>query len=281
MKRYYAALSMGILLLMGHSLSAAVLVTVNGDDITSEEVNKVMMEGTQGRFDSLSTDKQNELRHRIIEGMITQELVYDDAQKTGVLDSKEYKQELETLINKLKVQLAAKLWEQEQFETIKIDPKEVKSYFDTNPDEFIDKEKIHARHILLKTKLEAEAVIKSLKTLSGEKLKNEFIAQAKSKSVGPSAARGGDLGYFPRGQMVPSFNDAAFAMKTGTLSSYPVQSQFGYHVIYIEDRKAAKKLGFDTVKNFIEERLKMDKFKAIMDKKMASLHEKAKITYSK
>ena len=281
MKRYYAALSMGILLLMGHSLSAAVLVTVNGDEITSEEVNKVMMEGTQGRFDSLSTDKQNELRHRIIEGMITQELVYDDAQKTGVLDSKEYKQELETLINKLKVQLAAKLWEQEQFETIKIDPKEVKSYFDTNPDEFIDKEKIHARHILLKTKLEAEAVIKSLKTLSGEKLKNEFIAQAKSKSVGPSAARGGDLGYFPRGQMVPSFNDAAFAMKTGTLSSYPVQSQFGYHVIYIEDRKAAKKLGFDTVKNFIEERLKMDKFKAIMDKKMASLHEKAKITYSK
>ena len=281
MKRYYAALSMGILLLMGHSLSAAVLVTVNGDEITSEEVNKVMMEGTQGRFDSLSTDKQNELRHRIIEGMITQELVYDDAQKTGVLESKEYKQELETLINKLKVQLAAKLWEQEQFETIKIDPKEVKSYFDTNPDEFIDKEKIHARHILLKTKLEAEAVIKSLKTLSGEKLKNEFIAQAKSKSVGPSAARGGDLGYFPRGQMVPSFNDAAFAMKTGTLSSYPVQSQFGYHVIYIEDRKAAKKLGFDTVKNFIEERLKMDKFKAIMDKKMASLHEKAKITYSK
>ncbi|MDD5158664.1 MAG: peptidylprolyl isomerase [Sulfuricurvum sp.] len=281
MKRYYAALSMGILLLMGYSLSAAVLVTVNGDDITSEEVNKVMMEGTQGRFDSLSTDKQNELRHRIIEGMITQELVYDDAQKTGVLESKEYKQELETLINKLKVQLAAKLWEQEQFETIKIDPKEVKSYFDTNPDEFIDKEKIHARHILLKTKLEAEAVIKSLKTLSGEKLKNEFIAQAKSKSVGPSAARGGDLGYFPRGQMVPSFNDAAFAMKTGTLSSYPVQSQFGYHVIYIEDRKAAKKLGFDTVKNFIEERLKMDKFKAIMDKKMASLHEKAKITYSK
>ena len=256
MKRYYAALSMGILLLMGHSLSAAVLVTVNGDEITSEEVNKVMMEGTQGRFDSLPADKQNELRHRIIEGMITQELVYDDAQKTGVLESKEYKQELETLVNKLKVQLAAKLWEQEQFETIKIDPKEVKSYFDTNPDEFIDKEKIHARHILLKTKLEAEAVIKSLKTLSGEKLKNEFIAQAKSKSVGPSAARGGDLGYFPRGQMVPSFNDAAFAMKTGTISSYPVQSQFGYHVIYIEDRRAAKKLGFDAVKKLYRRAVK-------------------------
>lgn len=63
--------------------------------------------------------------------------------------------------------------------------------------------------------------------------------------------------------MVPSFNDAAFAMKTGTISSYPVQSQFDCYVIYIEDRRAAKKLGFDAVKNFIEERLKMDKFKTL------------------
>ena len=280
MKRYYAAWILG-LLLSGASASAAVLATVNGDEITSDEVNKVLLEGTQGRFDSLPSEKQNELRQRIIEGMIAQELVYDDAQKTGVLDTKEYKQELENLVSRLKVQLAAKVWEQQQFESIKIDAKEVKAYFDANPDEFVDKEKIHARHILVKTEAEANAIIKSMKGLSGERLRNEFIAQAKSKSTGPSAAKGGDLGYFPRGQMVPSFNDAAFAMKEGTISSTPVQSQFGYHVIYVEDRKAAKKLGFDDVKNFIEQRLKMDKFKAYMDKKMADLRAKAKITYSK
>ncbi|MFY9141622.1 peptidylprolyl isomerase [Sulfuricurvum sp.] len=280
MKRYYAAWILG-LLLSASSVSAAVLATVNGDEITSDEVNKVLMEGTQGRFDSLPSDKQNELRQRIIEGMIAQELVYDDAQKMGVLESKEYKQELEALVNRLKVQLAAKVWEQQQFEAIKVDAKEVKAYFDANPDEFIDKEKIHARHILVKTEAEANAIIKSMKSLSGDKLKNEFIAQAKSKSTGPSAAKGGDLGYFPRGQMVPSFNDAAFAMKEGAISSVPVQSQFGYHVIYVEDKKAAKKLGFDDVKNFIEQRLKMDKFKATMEKKMSSLREKAKITYTK
>ncbi len=280
MKRYYAAWILG-LLLSTTGASAAVLATVNGDEITSEEVNKVLMEGTQGRFDSLPADKQNELRQRIIEGMIAQELVFDDAKRTGVLESKEYKQELETLVNRLKVQLAAKVWEQNQFEAIKVDAKEVKAYFDANPDEFVDKEKIRARHILVKTEAEAQAVIKSMKGLSGDKLKNEFIAQAKSKSTGPSAAKGGDLGYFPRGQMVPSFNDAAFAMKEGTMSSTPVQSQFGYHVIYIEDKKAAKKLGFDDVKNFIEQRLKMDKFKATMEKKMSSLREKAKITYTK
>ncbi|MGD9716976.1 MAG: peptidyl-prolyl cis-trans isomerase [Sulfuricurvum sp.] len=280
MKRFYTAWVLG-LLLGAPMASAGVLATVNGDEITSEEVNKVLMEGTQGRFDSLPADKQNELRQRIIEGMIAQELVYDDAKRTGVLESKEYKQELEALVSRLKVQLAAKIWEKEQFDSINIDAKEVKAYYDANADEFVDKEKIRARHILVKTKAEAEAVIKSMKGLSGEKLRNEFIAQAKSKSTGPSAAKGGDLGYFPRGQMVPSFNDAAFAMKEGTMSATPVQSQFGYHVIYIEDKKAAKKLGFDEVKNFIEQRLKMDKFKAHMEKKMNSLREKAKITYTK
>jgi len=280
MKRYYAAWIMGILL-SSISTSAAVLATVNGDEITSDEVNKVLIEGTQGRLDSLSADKQNELRHRIIEGMIVQNLIYDDAQKTGILDSKEYKQELETTIDRLKVQLAAKVWEQEQFDAIKVDAKEVKAYFDTNPNEFIDKEKIHARHILVKSKNQAQVIIASMKMLSGDRLKKEFMAQAKLYSIGPSAARGGDLGYFPRGQMVASFNDAAFAMKTGTVSSIPVQSQFGYHVIYVEDRKPAKKMGFDSVKSFIEQRLKMDKFKETMEKKMAMLHEKAKITYPK
>lgn len=280
MKRYYAAWILG-LLLSATSASAAVLATVNGDEITSDEVNKVLMEGTQGRFDTLPADKQNELRQRIIEGMIAQELVYDDAQRTGVLDTKEYKQELEALVSRLKVQLAAKVWEQQQFEAIKVDAKEVKAYYDANPDEFVDKEKIRARHILVKSEAEAQAIIKGLKGLSGDKLRNEFIAQAKSKSTGPSAAKGGDLGYFPRGQMVPSFNDAAFAMKEGTISSAPVQSQFGFHVIYIEDKKAAKKLGFDEVKNFIEQRLKMDKFKATMEKKMSNLREKAKIIYAK
>jgi parvulin-like peptidyl-prolyl isomerase len=280
MKRYYSAWILGFLL-SAPIASGAVLATVNGDEITTDEVNKVLMEGTQGRFDSLPSDKQNELRQRIIEGMIAQELVYDDAQKTGVLDTKEYKQELDNLVSRLKVQLAAKVWEQQQFESIKIDAKEVKAYFDANPDEFVDKEKIHARHILVKTEADANAIIKSMRGLSGDKLRNEFIAQAKSKSTGPSAAKGGDLGYFPRGQMVPTFNDAAFAMKEGTISSTPVQSQFGYHVIYVEDKKSAKKLGFDDVKNFIEQRLKMDKFKAYMDKKMADLRSKAKITYSK
>ncbi len=280
MKRQFSIWVLGVLL-SSSVASAAVLATVNGDAITSDEVTKVLMEGTQGRFDSLPVDKQNELRQRIIEGMVAQQLVFEDAKKTGVLDSKEYKQEFQLLLERMKMQLAAKVWEQKQFDSINVDAKEVKSYYESNADEFVDKEKVRARHILMKTKEDAEAVIQSMKALTGDKLKTEFIAQAKSKSTGPSAARGGDLGYFPRGQMVPSFNDAVFAMREGTISAEPVQSQFGYHVIYLEDKKPAQKMGFEEVKNFIEQRLKMDKFKAAMEKKMNSLKAKAKITYSK
>ncbi len=280
MRREFTIWALGVLL-CASALNAAVLATVNGNTITSDEVNRVLLEGTQGRFDSLPADKQNELRQRIIEGMVAQQLVFEDAKKAGILESKEFKSEYQTLSERMKAQLAAKVWEQQQFEAIKVDPKEVKAYFDANGDEFIDKEKVHARHILVKTESEADAVIKSLKGLGGDKLKSEFIAQAKSKSMGPSAAKGGDLGYFPRGQMVPSFNDAAFSMKEGSISSEPVQSQFGYHVIYLEDKQPAKKLGFDEVKTFIEQRLKMDKFKASMDKKMSGLKAKAKITYAK
>lgn len=267
--------------LFGSGAFGAVVATVNQEEITSDEVNTVLLEGVQGRLDLLSTDKQNELRHRILEGLIAQKLIYEDAQKSGVFESKEYRQEFTTAFERAKKQLAAKIWEQEQFEMIKIDPKEVKNYYDSNPNEFMDKEKIHARHILVKSKAEAQSIIGLLQGLSGERLKKEFIAQAKSKSIGHSAYKGGDLGYFPRGQMVQAFNDAAFSLRVGTMTTTPVQSPYGYHIIYLENRKAAKKMGFDEVKSFIEQRMKMDKFKAHMEKKMAEIRVKAKITYSK
>ncbi|MGB5965426.1 MAG: SurA N-terminal domain-containing protein, partial [Sulfurimonadaceae bacterium] len=81
--------------LLSSMAAAAVVATVNGTQITTDEVNQVLMEGTQGRFNTLPKEKQGELRKRIVEGMIAQELVYADAKKSGVLTSKEYKAELE------------------------------------------------------------------------------------------------------------------------------------------------------------------------------------------
>jgi parvulin-like peptidyl-prolyl isomerase len=134
---------------------------------------------------------------------------------------------------------------------------------------------------LVKSSSDAEDIIKAFKGLSGDKLKSDFIALAKLKSTGPSAVKGGELGYVARDQMVKPFNDALFAMRIGTVSSEPVQTQFGYHVIYAEDKKPARKASFDEVKNFVENKLKMERFKVVMEKKMAVLKSKAKITYTK
>jgi peptidyl-prolyl cis-trans isomerase C len=154
--------------------------------------------------------------------------------------------------------------------------KELKNYYDKNKEEFNEKETVHARHILVKDEAEAKGIAKQLKSLKGNALKNKFIELAKAKSTGPSGPKGGDLGYFAQGQMVPEFNDKVFSMKVGNVSE-PVKTQFGYHVIYLEDKKAKKTLAFTEVKSFIEQRLKMEKFKVVMQAKMLELKNKATI----
>jgi parvulin-like peptidyl-prolyl isomerase len=239
------------------------------------------MEGTQGRFSTLPADQQKQLRTRIIEGMVTQELIYDDAKKSGIMNSPSYKKEMNMIMSRVEKQLAGKVWQEEQLSKIKVTDKEKKDYYSSNKAEFVEKEKVHARHILLKDEAMAKAIIARLSNLSGDKLKDKFIEIAKAESTGPSAPKGGDLGYFAPGQMVPSFNDAVFNMKVGTITKTPVKSQFGYHVIYLEDKKEGKTLSYKEVENFIEQRLKSQKFEAFMKTKMDELKKTAKITYAK
>jgi parvulin-like peptidyl-prolyl isomerase len=251
--------------------SAATVATVNGTNIDSEEVNRVLMEGTQGRFSTLPADKQEELRTRIIDGMVTQELIYEDAKKNGIMKTQSYKDEMAMIVERIEKQLAGKVWQEAELAKMSVTDKETKAYFDSNKEEFVEKEKAHARHILVKTEDEAKAIINRMATLSGDKLKEKFIEIAMAESTGPSGPKGGDLGYFAPGQMVPTFNDAAFSMKVGTITMTPVQSQFGYHVIYLEDKKEGKALSYDEVKTFIEQRLQGQKFEAHMKDKIEAL----------
>ena len=103
-------------------------------------------------------------------------------------------------------------------------------------------DEVRARHILLKTEIDAKNVIGHLQ--AGK----TFPDAAKEFSTGPSAAKGGDLGYFKRGDMVKPFADAAFAMKAGDVSPLPVKTRFGYHVIKVEDRRAVAPLTFEKMK---------------------------------
>jgi len=98
-------------------------------------------------------------------------------------------------------------------------------------------EMVHARHILLKNEADAKKVIDAMKGLNGDVLKEKFVQLAKEKSAGPSAPNGGDLGWFSKGQMVKPFEDATWKLQSGEITKTPVQTQFGWHVIYLEDKK--------------------------------------------
>lgn len=266
--------------LIGTAASAAVMATVNGKTITTDEVNAVLMEGTQGRFSTLPKTKQDELQKRVVDGLIMQELVFEAAKKEGILESDMYKKEYEDIAKRIEKQLAAKVWQQQMLEAVKVDDKAVKAYYDAHPEEFEQKEKVHARHILVKTQGEAEKIIAGLKGLSGDKLQAKFIDEAKAKSTGPSGPKGGDLGFFSQGQMVPEFNDAVFNMKIGEITPKPIKTQFGYHVIYLEEKQAGKKATLDEAKPFIIQRLKQEQFQKEMDEKTKALKDAAKITYN-
>ncbi|MEM9627103.1 MAG: peptidylprolyl isomerase [Pseudomonadota bacterium] len=105
-------------------------------------------------------------------------------------------------------------------------------YEEMSKDENFSYDEVRARHILVATEDEAKAVISELEGGA------DFAELANEKSEdGGSGSQGGDLGYFRQGQMVPEFNDAAFKMEVGSTSSEPVQTQYGFHVIKVEDKR--------------------------------------------
>lgn len=264
-------------LLSAMSLSAQTLVSVNGTQITQQDVDKELMAATQGRFNQVPAEKQAEFRKQVLEQLVAKELVYDDAKKTGVLTSPEYKEKYEEVSQRIQKEIAIQVWQKREIDKIAISNDELKKYYDTNKEEFVENESVNARHILVEKEADAKSIIAELKPLKGDALKNKFIELAKTKSTCTSAPEGGDLGYFTAGQMVPEFNDKAFSMKAKEMTMEPVKTQFGYHVIYIEDKKAKSTKSFAEVKPFIEQRLKMEKAKTVMLAKMKELEKKATI----
>lgn len=130
-----------------------------------------------------------------------------------------------------------------------------------------DQEEAHARHILVKTEDEAKAVIAALDK------GGDFAALAKEKSQDSNKDDGGDLGWFGQGQMVPEFEQAAFALQKGAYTKTPVQSQFGYHVIKLEDKRVAPPQAppaFEQVEDQVRQLVMRDKYLALITKAKAA-----------
>ncbi|MEW9834154.1 peptidylprolyl isomerase [Mesorhizobium marinum] len=142
----------------------------------------------------------------------------------------------------------------------KITDEEVRARYDKQISEAEPVNEVKARHILVKTKEEADAIIKQLD--GGAKFE-DLAAQHTTDPSGKTT--GGDLGYFAPGQMVPEFEKAAFALEVGGYTKEPIQSQFGWHVILVEDKRAQQPPAFDAVKDQIRNLVFREKYFALVD----------------
>ena len=256
-------------LIIGAANASDVVAVVNGKEITKSDVNQLLK-----AMPGLSFEKLNpELKQKVIEQAIERELLKQYAKKSGIENDEEYKRAL----SKIKDDLAVEVWMKKQYDSIKVTDREAKEFYNKNIDKFSRPQQVHARHILVKDENEARKIIEELKKSPKNRLKDKFIELAKSKSIGPSGKNGGDLGWFGKGQMVKPFSEAAFALKKGEITTSPVKTQFGYHIIYLEDKKEAGKIPFEDVKNKIKAELRMEKFQQIISKKAKELKKSAKI----
>jgi peptidyl-prolyl cis-trans isomerase C len=166
---------------------------------------------------------------------------------------------------------------------VKIAPEEVKSFYDKNPEQFKQPETARASHILIRVapdasddvKKEKRAQIEAARSLVKNGAKFADVAKKVSEDPG-SAANGGDLGFFPRGKMVPEFDTAAFSLKTNELSNI-ITTQFGYHVLLVTDRKPAQTASFDQVKDELGQFLKQRKGNEAVRDHVTELRKTAKV----
>lgn len=164
----------------------------------------------------------------------------------------------------------------------------VRKYYDENPDEFKVPEQVRASHILVSTEptdpnadpnqVKAKAQEKAEGLLKQVKEGGDFAALAKENSSCPSAAQGGDLGKFGRGQMVKPFEDTAFGLKVGEVSDV-VETQFGFHIIKVTEHQDPNTVTFEAAKDRLMANLKGTQTQQAFRKYIGALQEKAVIVY--
>ena len=251
-------------------VASDILVTVNGKNVTKQDAEKFVAGAQQGaHFAQLDKAQQEMIKQRLVEKILFTEL----AKKEGMENDPEFK----AAIEKIKEELLVNVWMKKQLDTTLVSDSEAKEFYEKNKDKFKQPETVTASHILVKTEDEAKAIIKELKPLKGAALKEKFVVLAKAKSTGPSGPKGGDLGTFTQGQMVPEFAKAVWALKDGTITLEAVKTQFGYHVIYLEKKNPAITLPYDAVKEKIVQSLKQKQFAVKVAEVAKELKSKAKI----
>lgn len=286
--------------------------TVNGVAITKEEFDReftLIKRQLESMGNNIDSAKLSAFKENVLDNLIGAELLFQESTKEGIkVDNAQVELQIKQMSSRFKTDeeftaalkgvgltkaivtaqvkrgLAIKLLIDKLYTNkITATDKETKDFYDQNPNYFKRPEQVKASHILIKTdtgddeKKKAEKK-KKLEDIETRLKKGEdFATLAKEYSDDPSGkAQGGDLGYFGKGQMVKPFEDAAFSMKAGDISPI-VETQFGYHIIKVTDKRAASTVPLEEVKDRIKEQLIRNKIRAEVTSLIGKLKEKAKI----
>lgn len=256
-------------LLLINILVADIVATVNGKKITQEDVDKFVSKSIPGAQYAYMDGVQ---KQKVLDQLIERELYIVVAKREGIEKKFQFEMELE----KLKENLILDLWMKQKLEKIVVSEQEINQYYQENDEKFQQSASASARHILVSTESEAREIIQELEFSSN--LKEKFIELAKSRSTGPSSKNGGDLGWFSKDQMVLEFSNAAFSLQAGKITPIPIKTHFGYHVIYLTDKKSAGKVDFFKVRDNIAQVLKLQKFQKNMKDLSQKLRKTANIS---
>ena len=264
MRRPAQALAVSLLAL---SLGSTVLSAAEPDDVVAKVGDTEITEAdlafaAQDLGKELQRFPPAQWRKLLLDVMVDMELMAHAAREDGLDKDPDFERQLDFL--KLRALRNAYLAQ-------KIDgavtDEEVQAAYDKEFADFEGPEEINARHILVKEKAEAEALIAELDGGA------DFAELAREKSTGPSGPNGGSLGYFVKGQMVPPFEAAAFALEPGTYTKEPVETQFGWHVIKLEDKRRQEKPAFEEVANGLRQQLMRERY----DARMAELKDQVAV----
>jgi len=218
------------------SASDPVIARVNGVDIKQSDL-ALAEEDVGADMQAASPEAK---REHLISYLADIIMVTQAADKKNLADDPDFKRRLAFLRSKLLMG-----YELQQEAKTALTDEALKQTYDEAVKSMSGQEEVRARHILVEGEDEAKAIIEQLKGGA------DFAKLAKEKSKDPGAAEGGDLGYFTKDQMVPEFADVAFKMYPGQLSN-PVKTQFGWHVIKVEDKRTKQPPEFEKVKDQIE-----------------------------
>ena len=219
-----------------------VLATINGAEITEKDLENIIMrypEDKRGYFLSEMGKKQ------VLEQMIAFELMNKLGAELKLNETEEFRNSLIQLEKDLLTQMTVN----KVLSEVTITDEDAKKYYEANKQQFVQKESVSAKHILVDNEELCTNIKKKIN--SGE---ITFEDAAKKYSTCPSKEQGGDLGVFNRGMMVPEFEDEAFRLDIDVVSE-PVKTQFGYHLIKVEKKIEESIANFEDVKDQIVQRL--------------------------